>query len=130
MLLVYVALGSAVGGLCRYLLGAAVQRYAGGDFPSGTLVINLTGSFLLGVILRYSAESTAVTPELRALLAVGLCGGYTTFSSFSYETLALLQEGDWRRAGVYVAASLAGALLAAAAGFALVREVFALRARS
>ena len=66
-----------------------IQRLTGGTFPVGTLVINITGSFLLGVILRYGVETPTLTPEVRAFLTVGFCGGYTTFSTFSYETAAL-----------------------------------------
>ena len=95
----YVAIGSAVGGVIRYLLGGAIQRALAASFPVGTLVINVTGSALLGFIFRYALETPAVTPEIRALLGVGFCGGYTTFSTFSYETLTLLEDGDWRRAG-------------------------------
>lgn len=70
-----------------------------------------------------------MTPEVRALLGVGFCGGYTTFSTFSYETLTLLEDGDWRRAGLYVALSVGGSLLATFAGFVAARELIALRTR-
>src|SRR5919205_3018731 len=98
MIYLFVAAGSAAGGVVRFLLGGALQRAAGGAFPVGTLVINVTGSLLLGFLLRYALETPAVTPEARALLTTGFCGGYTTFSTFSYEAVALLQDGDWRRA--------------------------------
>ena len=75
-----------------------------GTFPVGTLVVNVTGSFLLGVILRYGVETPTLTPEVRAFLTVGFCGGYTTFSTFSYETVALMEDGQWPRAALYVAA--------------------------
>ena len=101
----YVALGSAVGGVSRYLLGGLVQRAAGTTFPLGTLLINVTGSFLIGVILKLASEGT-VTPEMRALLAIGFCGGYTTFSAFSAETLALVEDGQTVRAGLYVVLSV------------------------
>jgi CrcB protein len=113
----------------RYLLGGLVQRLIAGTFPAGTLFVNLTGSFLLGLILRYAIETPAVTPELRALLTVGLCGGYTTFSTFSYETVALLEDGDWSRAALYVALSLGLSLLATFLGFAAAREIVALQGR-
>ena len=90
----YIAVGSALGGVGRYLLGGLVQRLAAGTFPAGTLFVNISGSFLLGLILRYAVETPALTPELRALLTVGLCGGYTTFSTFSYQTGALVEDGD------------------------------------
>ena len=125
----YVAIGSAVGGVIRYLLGGAIQRALAASFPMGTLVINVTGSALLGFIFRYALETPAVTPEIRALLGVGFCGGYTTFSTFSYETLTLLEDGDWRRAGLYVGVSLLGSVLAAFLGFMAARELIALRTR-
>jgi fluoride exporter len=106
-----------------------VQRLATGTFPAGTLFVNVTGSFLLGLILRYAMETPAVTPELRALLTVGLCGGYTTFSTFSYETVALLEDGDWTRATLYVTCSVAFSLLATFLGFAAAREIVALQGR-
>jgi CrcB protein len=125
----YVAIGSAVGGVTRYLLGGAIQRTLAASFPVGTLIINVTGSALLGFILRYALDMPAVTPEIRALLGVGFCGGYTTFSTFSYETLTLLEDGDWRRAGLYVGVSLIGSVLAAFLGFMAARELIALRTR-
>ena len=92
----YIAVGSAIGGVSRYLFGGLVQRLAAGTFPVGTLVINVTGSFLLGAILRYGIDTPTLTPELRALLTVGFCGGYTTFSTFSYESLELLADGSMK----------------------------------
>jgi fluoride exporter len=125
----YVAIGSAVGGVSRYLLGGFMQRVFAASFPVGTLVINVTGSALLGFILRYSLDTPSVTPETRALLAVGFCGGYTTFSTFSYETLTLLEDGDWRRAGLYVGLSVVASLVATFLGFVAARELIALRMR-
>jgi CrcB protein len=126
----YVAIGSAVGGVSRYLLGGLIQRMLSSTFPLGTLVINVTGSALLGFLFRYALDVPAMTPEIRALLGVGFCGGYTTFSTFSYETLTLLEDGDWRRAGLYVALSVGVSLLATFAGFAAARELIVLRTRA
>src|SRR5881394_750278 len=115
-LLWYVAFGGAVGSVLRLLLSEWVQGHGGGDFPLGTLVINVTGSFLLGFLLRYALDTTVITPEWRALLTIGFCGGYTTFSTFSYETLALIENGDWRRAALYATSSFVLALAGTAAG--------------
>src|SRR5919108_2146770 len=104
-MLFYIALGSAVGGVSRYLLGGLVQRLLDTTFPAGTLLINVTGSFLLGAILRYGIDTPTLSPELRAMLTIGFCGGYTTFSTFSYETAALLEDGEWTRAALYVTGS-------------------------
>jgi CrcB protein len=118
----YIALGSALGGLSRYWLGGVVQRAHGGPFPLGTLVINVSGSLLIGFLLRYSLDSAAVSPEIRALLTIGFCGGYTTFSTFSWETVALIEDGDWRRALLYVGASVLLSVLGTVAGVALARQ--------
>lgn len=125
----YIAFGSAIGGVSRYLIGGLVQRMTGSIFPVGTLLINITGSFLLGAILRYGVDTPTLTPELRGLLTVGFCGGYTTFSTFSYETVALLEDGEWRRAALYVGLSVGLSVLATFLGFMAARELIAVRGR-
>jgi CrcB protein len=126
-MLLYVALGSAIGGVSRYLLGGLVQRMLDTTFPAGTLLVNVTGSFLLGAIIRYALETPSLTPEVRACLTIGFCGGYTTFSTFSYETMALLEDGEWARAGGYITASVILSLIATFLGFALARQVIVWR---
>ena len=128
-MLFYVAIGSALGGVGRYLFGGLVQRMLDTTFPAGTLFVNISGSFLLGAILRYAVDTPTLSPEVRALLTIGFCGGYTTFSTFSYETVALLKDGEWARAGFYVAASVLLSVAGTFLGFALAREVIALRER-
>jgi CrcB protein len=123
----YIAAGSAIGGVSRYLLGGLVQRLLDTTFPAGTLLINITGSLLLGAILRYGVETPTLTPELRGFLTIGLCGGYTTFSTFSYETVAQLEDGEWGRAALYVGLSVGLSIVATFLGFALAREVAVLR---
>ena len=125
----YVAVGSAVGGVARYLLGAYIQQRAGPSFPTGTLVANVSGSFLLGLLLRYALGSGAISPELRAMLTIGFCGGYTTFSTFSFETAVLLEEGQHARAGLYILASVVLSLVGMWLGFAAARELLAARSR-
>jgi CrcB protein len=119
----YIAVGSAIGGVSRYLVGGLVQRLTAGTFPTGTLLINITGSFLLGAIVRYGIDTPTITPEIRAFLTVGLCGGYTTFSTFSYETVALLEDGEWSRAALYVGLSVGLSLVATFLGFVAAREL-------
>jgi CrcB protein len=128
-MLLYVALGSALGGASRYLLGGLIQRLLDTTFPAGTLIINVSGSLLLGAILRYAVETPALSPEIRALLTVGFCGGYTTFSTFSYETVALFGDGQWTKAAAYVAGSVLLSLIATLLGFAAAREVIIWRGR-
>jgi len=125
----YIAAGSAIGGVSRYLLGGLLQRQTGGTFPIGTLVINISGSFLLGFILRYAVETPTLTPETRAFLTIGFCGGYTTFSAFSYETVALMEDGQWPRAALYVALSVGLSVLGTFLGIAAARELVLVRLR-
>lgn len=124
----YVALGSAIGGVGRWLLGGAVQRLAP-VFPVGTLAVNVLGALVLGLVLRFSLASPDVSPEFRGFLAIGVCGGFTTFSTFTWETYALLEEGAWARAGLNVALSVVLCLAAVALGAALGRALFELRLR-
>ena len=108
--------GAGIGGVARYVLGGWVQAAAGAGFPWGTLVVNVTGSMLLAFLVAFT-EGTAVSPQWRAFLAIGICGGYTTFSTFSYEAVRLMQEGQWSRAGMYVLGSVVLCLFGAALGF-------------
>jgi CrcB protein len=124
-----VATGAALGGVARYSLASAIQQRVGPTFPWGTLVINVSGSLLLGVLMRYALATPSVSAELRAFLTTGFCGGYTTFSTYSYETATLLEDGQYGRAGTYALASVVLALLATFAGFVLARELIALRER-
>ncbi len=114
-----VALGSAVGGVTRYGVGLLVARAVGASFPWGTLLINVVGSFVIGF---YGALTLADGPapasvEMRALVMVGFCGGFTTFSSFSLQTVDLLQAGETAAAACYVAGSVALCLAGAFLGY-------------
>lgn len=100
-----VMLGGAIGSGLRYGLGAWVQGLAGPSFPWSTFLINISGSFLIGIVLRLNLEGV-LSPEARLLLAVGVLGGYTTFSTFSFETLSLVQQGEWAKALGYVLGSV------------------------
>lgn len=112
-----VAIGGAIGSACRYVVTVATQNLAGVGFPVGTLVVNVTGSFILGFLMRYSMQSAAVSPEVRLLLTSGFCGGYTTFSTFSYESARLMEDGAWRTAGAYVLLSVVLSLAGMFLGF-------------
>lgn len=100
-----VMLGGALGAALRYGLGTWVQGLSGPGFPWSTFLINLSGSFLIGLVLRLSLDG-ALSPEWRLFLTVGVLGGYTTFSTFSWETLTLVQQGEWAKAFLYVAGSV------------------------
>jgi CrcB protein len=123
----YVALGGAVGSVARYALGAAVQQRTSASFPWGTLLINVTGSLLLGFVMQYFSESAAVNSETRALITTGLLGGYTTFSAFSYETVRLIEDGNYRGAALYAGLSVLLSITAAVLGMTAAREVLAIR---
>ena len=120
MILLYIALGGALGSVCRYLLGTALHRP--GEFPTGTLVVNVLGSLLVGFVVRLALETTHVSPEARAFLAVGFCGGFTTFSPFAWEVLALGEQGAWGRSMLYLTLSVTLSLVACVAGMAAARE--------
>ncbi len=119
MAILMVALGGAAGSVLRYLLGLWVIRAVGEGFPWGTLLINVAGSFMIGW-LATGARPDAVT--LRLLLMVGFCGGFTTFSSFSLQTLELLQQGAWIAAWGNVLGSVTLCLAATSAGWAIGRD--------
>jgi CrcB protein len=126
-MVVWIAIGSALGGVSRYLFGGLIQRLIDTPFPSGTLAINVVGSLLLGFIIRYSLETPAVSPELRGFLTIGFCGGFTTFSTFSYESAVMLEEGQWTRLAAYVGLSVLLTVAGTLAGFAVAREILTLR---
>lgn len=125
----YIAFGSAIGGAARYSLGLALQQRFGPGFPTSTLVINITGSLLLGFLLRAVFTSTTFTPEVRALLTTGFCGGYTTFSTFSYDTALLFERGEYGRAALYVGLSVSLAIAATFVGFAVAQSLLGIRDR-
>ena len=87
--------GGGLGSLARYLAGTAVMTRFGGRFPLGTMVINVSGSFLIGLLMTLLTERLQPHPNWRLLLVVGFLGGYTTFSSFEWETLGLVRDGGW-----------------------------------
>ena len=122
----YVAAGSALGGVLRFLMVPWAQRFFATGFPGGTLTVNLLGSLVIGVALRLAGHE-AITPETRVFLTVGVCGGFTTFSAFSAESMELMQSGQWGRAGIYVVASISLCLLATFAGWMAGGGILALK---
>jgi len=122
MIYLLIALGGAVGSLLRYLVGGAVQRMSDSGFPVGTMVVNVSGCFIIGVLVRQFLNMQ-LSPELRALLIVGFCGGFTTFSTFSAETLGLIEGGEYGRAAGYVVLSVTLCLAATLAGMTTMRLI-------
>ena len=122
MNLLWVALGGATGAMLRYLLSTAL---AASRMPLATALANTTGSLLLGVFMAWwLPRSSSVGEPLRMYVAVGLCGGYTTFSTFSYDTLVLMSGGRWGAAGLNLIVNVLGALVAVFAGWWLGRNLF------
>lgn len=118
----WVAAGGAIGASVRYLIGEwARQHSALGGFPWATLGINVTGSLILGALAGGAILGESASPQLRAMLMIGVLGGFTTFSSFSLETVSLLQAGAMSRAALYTTASVALSVGAAALGMMLAR---------
>jgi len=126
MQLFYIAVGGALGAVCRFLVSNAVnQRFASaGGFPVGTLAVNGIGSFLIGVlfvVLNHYFSGQNAFDHLRSLIIIGMLGGFTTFSTFSLETLQLIESGLWSKALLNIILSVLLCVLAAAAGVATAR---------
>ena len=113
-----VCLGSALGGGARYLVSGWAAKVFGPSFPYGTLAVNLLGSFLLAALMYAGVEASAMPPRLRIALTTGAMGGFTTYSTFSYETMRYLHDGAWMTALVNVAVTVLGCLVACWLGWA------------
>jgi len=120
--ILYIAVGGILGTLARYVLQGALQ-IRGGAFPTGTLAINLAGSFLLAFTMRLGTGSTVISPELRGGLTIGFCGAFTTMSTFSYESIRLLGDGEYWYAGLYMGGTILGCLAAVITGTALASKL-------
>jgi fluoride exporter len=118
---VWIALGAVVGASARYFLSTYIGRHFSTVFPYGTLLINITGSLILGFFLVYASERVLLDPRWRLLVAVGFCGSYTTFSSYAFESFALMEQGQWMLMGLNILSSNALCLAGVLAGAALAR---------
>jgi len=116
----WVALGSALGGVARYWCSGVAARLWGETFPWGTIIVNVAGSFVIGLFATLTAPDGRVfaSSEARVFVMVGLCGGYTTFSSFSLQTLTLAQDGEFLRAALNIGGSVLLCLVAVWLGYA------------
>jgi fluoride exporter len=117
--LTLIALFGAIGTVARYGLQGFVQVRTSGTFPYGTLLINLSGCFLLALIYQATLNRLLISPDLRFAIGIGFFGGFTTFSSFGWETAKMLEDGEWLAATTYVAASVVVGLLLSVAGIRL-----------
>lgn len=113
-LYLWIAFGSALGGMTRFALSGFIANQFGGTFPWGTLIVNVTGSFVIGFVNTLTGPDGRVfaSSTTRQFMMTGICGGYTTFSSFSLQTLALANDGEWARVGGNVMSSVACCLVA------------------
>jgi CrcB protein len=112
----WVCCGGALGSGARYLVGAWASAAFGPGFPFGTLIVNVVGSFLIGLVMRLSLTTGLVPGQLRLFLTTGILGGFTTYSSFNHETLRLLDDGDWGSVAINLGGTVLGCLLAGLAG--------------
>ncbi len=117
-----IAFGSA-GTLARYALQGFVHERTGAAFPTGTMVVNLLGCFLLGVLGQFAILHLSVPPEWRTAITIGFFGAFTTFSSFGWETIHMLEDGEWGKAALYVGVSVIGGLLAVLGGIRLGEKI-------
>lgn len=119
---VLIGIGSFIGGVLRYLMSLTIQSKILSTFPFGTLTVNILGSFIIGIIFGLS-EKFNLAPEWRLFLATGICGGFTTFSSFSLETMTMLQEGQYLYGASYISFSVLFGLLAVFLGMSFIKIV-------
>jgi len=118
---VWIALGAVAGAIARYALSGYITRQLSPIFPYGTLIVNASGSLLLGFFLILASERILLDPRWRMLVAIGFCGSYTTFSSYAFETFATLESGQWVEMALNVVANNTLCLAAVAMGAAIAR---------
>ncbi len=122
-ILLYVGLGGALGAMARYAMVTGISHWLGTGFPFGTLLVNILGCLLMGILVGLSAQYLALSQEMKAFLAVGVLGGFTTFSAFALDTAELFQRQLAPEALLYIAASVIFSLLLLILGMLLVRYV-------
>jgi CrcB protein len=125
----WIAIGSALGGMARYWCSGIAARLIGETFPWGTIIVNIVGSFIIGFFATLTGPDGRIFADTltRQFVMIGFCGGYTTFSSFSLQTLALLQDSEWLLASANITLSVITCLFAAWAGYALAASINALK---
>jgi CrcB protein len=126
---VWIAIGSALGGMARYGCSGLAARLIGETFPWGTIIVNVLGSLIIGFFATLTGPDGRIFADTltRQFVMIGFCGGYTTFSSLSLQTLNLVQDGEWWLAGVYIALSVITCLAAVWAGYALAASINSLK---
>lgn len=124
-MLLAIACGGALGALARHKVGSVAMHLFGSGFPYGTIIVNIAGSFLLGLLAGGLAFKFSLSQEARGFLMVGFCGAFTTFSSFALDVATLTERGNLMLAGFYIALSVAGAILSLFGGLAVMKGLFA-----
>ena len=120
--LVIIGAGGAIGAIARHLLGAVVIRNVNWEFPLSTFLVNLSGCFVIGLLYGVATRYSWLTLEWRLFLITGICGGYTTFSSFSFESIGLIRQGNYTYFFMYVLGSVILGLLATVAGIVIIGD--------
>lgn len=118
-----IGLGGGIGSVLRYLLQLFVSRLMIAVFPAGTFLVNILGCFLIGIFYALSEKGNILTPQWRLFLTTGLCGGFTTFSTFAYENVNLLRSNDFLYSGVYIAGSVLLGITGVYAGIILIKLI-------
>jgi CrcB protein len=124
-LLFIIGIGGFLGTIARYLFQQLIYRFYPASFPVGTLAINLLGCFLIGIFFALSEKGNVIPPEWRMFLTTGLCGGFTTFSAFSFESVQLLNDGEYTYMTGYILASVVIGIAATIAGIWITRSIIA-----
>lgn len=119
-----VAVGGAIGSVARYLVGLGATRLAGPNFPFGTLTVNIAGAFAIGLLVEMIARRFDASAEMRVFIVTGILGGFTTWSSFTLDTMVLFERGEIGLSALYLLASLLVSFVAVFAGLALGRALF------
>ncbi|HWV23603.1 MAG TPA: fluoride efflux transporter CrcB [Thermomicrobiales bacterium] len=123
MEILWVGIGGFIGANARFYLGREIGERLGTQFPYGTMIVNVSGAFLIGIIFTILTERVVADPLWRQLLVVGFLGGYTTFSSFTFEAVGLLQDGRWTSAILYLLGNNILGLVACVVGIMLARAI-------
>lgn len=125
--LLLVALGGAIGTIARYLTSLVAGRWFGADFPYGTLIVNLSGAFIIGLVQELATETALVSDNTRLFVTTGMMGGLTTYSTFSYETVRLMEANAWSQAWINVTVTTTICLALCFLGIGVGRLVLAMR---